>query len=164
MIIVINLRSVAPSQSLLRSPLLAPSPSLSPSAPGSPADSSLAARQEAWQPRSAGRGKPFPSPAYGQVAQKQLLQHKAWYLCQKARSKFRFKQHQGACCVHCFIHIWHFVPWSRRGLVFLLLSRSNLQTSFLFRSCQPTLDNNFCLSAEWIFILQLSPFRCGLVF
>lgn len=69
----VNLGSVAPSQSLPHSPFLATSPRLPPSAPGSPGVSSLAARLGAWQPPDAHHDKPFPSPAYGRVAQKQLL-------------------------------------------------------------------------------------------
>lgn len=110
------------------SPLFLGPASLPPSAPISPSISSLAARQELQIPSKA---KPLLSPALGWVAQKQLLQHKAWCLCQKAHGKFSLKQHQGPRCVQCVIPVWHLVAWRRRGWVAPLLPRSNLHTDLI---------------------------------
>lgn len=94
----------------------------------SPSISSLDARQELQVPSKA---KPLPSPALRWVAQKQLLQHKAWCLCQKAHGKFSLKQHQGTCCVQCFIFAWHLMAWRRHGWVVPLLPRSNLHADLI---------------------------------
>lgn len=123
--------------------------SLPPFAPISPRISSLAARQEL---QILCRAKPLPSPAQDEWHRSSSSNTKPGVFAKRPTANSVWAASRHTLCA---------VFYSWLGSPSAAKVQTCMQTWFLFKSCQPPLDNNFYPPAEWVFIMDI---QCRLVF